>query len=240
MKNFVFDIETGPLGSDALELIMPAFDESEVKIGNIKDPDKIAEKITKARQDHVARFMRNAALSPLTGQVLAIGVADGSIGNLLIDSDEANLISLFFDQFEKSFKPGEARWLGFNIANFDIPFLVRRAWMYGIEVPRHFLSRRYPAGCFTDLLTYWNLTRYPPEHVSLGALAQYFGIGKKETNGAQFAELLRYDPKTARAYLLNDLEITWCLAERLGLIAGNSAPVNSAPVTQPEPEIEFF
>ena len=252
MKNFCFDIETGPLGSDALELIMPPFNEADVKLGLLKDPAKIAEKIEKARTDHVAKFMRNAALSPLTGQILAIGVCGPIISNeikthILIDSNERTLISAFFSFFAESFDRTPAHWIGFNIANFDVPFLVRRAWHHGVAIPEQLLSRRYLNSCFTDIYLLWQLTHYPPEHVSLNALGQFFGLPPKDGDGAEFAELLRYNPKAAIEYLTTDLSITWEIAKRLNVFRRDQprqevrlAPAPTISEPEPEPDIRFY
>jgi hypothetical protein len=249
MYNYCFDIETGPLGSDVLELIMPPFDEADVKLGNVKDPVKIAEKIEKARTDHVTRFMRNAALSPLTGEVLAIGVRGPIISNeikthIIVDVNERTLIGAFFDYFASSFDHDQPHWIGFNIANFDVPFIVRRAWHHAIAVPEQLLSRRFLNSCFTDIYLHWQLTHYPPEYLSLNSLAQFFGLPAKEGNGAQFAELFRYDRKAAIEYLTNDVAITWEIAKRLGLFRRDQprheVQTAAPPILEPEPEIRFY
>lgn len=93
----VFDIETGPeepavvwgrTGMDALPPLPRPFDESEVKVGHLKDPAKIAEKVRISRGlheqaealavlDHPAELMQaidKAALDPMTGRVFAFDV----------------------------------------------------------------------------------------------------------------------------------------------------------------------
>ena len=54
--------------------MLPAFDPAEVKTGNLKDPAKIAEKIAEAEANHRRDYFDKAALDPLTGRVVAIGV----------------------------------------------------------------------------------------------------------------------------------------------------------------------
>ena len=66
-----FDIETGPMPLS--ELIIPPFVASDVKLGNIKNPDLIAEKIQRAEETHVSDYIRGAALDALSGQILCIG-----------------------------------------------------------------------------------------------------------------------------------------------------------------------
>ena len=74
MNTLIFDIETGPLPENELLAMMPAFDPADVKSGNLKDPAKIAEKIAEAEANHRRDFIGRAALDPLTGRVVAIGV----------------------------------------------------------------------------------------------------------------------------------------------------------------------
>jgi hypothetical protein len=65
----IFDIETGPLPLS--ELNIPPFNPADVKLGNVKNPDLIAERIQKAEENHTADFIKNAALDALSGQTLA-------------------------------------------------------------------------------------------------------------------------------------------------------------------------
>ena len=65
MNYTVFDIETGALPLAELEAIMPEFEPSKV----LKDPEKIKADIEAKRAEWIDR----AALSPVSGQVLAIG-----------------------------------------------------------------------------------------------------------------------------------------------------------------------
>lgn len=74
MNTIVFDVETGPLPETELAALMPVFDPAEVKTGNLKDPAKIAEKIAEAEANHRRDFFEKAALDPLTGRVVAIGM----------------------------------------------------------------------------------------------------------------------------------------------------------------------
>src|SRR5690349_25148701 len=96
----VFDIETAACADDQIrqfcpEFVPPAhpgeFDVASVKYGNLKDEAKRAMKRDECRDAHAAavanyaadveakraehweRFKANAALDPLTGQIIAIG-----------------------------------------------------------------------------------------------------------------------------------------------------------------------
>jgi hypothetical protein len=237
MKNYVFDIETIPLPSNQLEALLPAFDPELVKVGNF-GPEKAAEKIEKARAEHLNRFMRRAALSAITGQIAMLGIQEENEPAEIIDGQEADIINYFLNLFETNFDKG-IHFIGFNIANFDLPFLIRRAWFHGLKVPAGIVRNRYLTSFFTDLLQLWNSSEHANEFgVSLNDLAQFFGCGAKTANGAEFGELLRYEPEKARAYLLNDLDITWKIACRMGAIRGpllTNEPAEPAPVNYEEP-----
>lgn len=225
MKNLVFDIETTALDTETLRAIMPVFDPDSVKTGQY-GPDKAAEKIERARLEHFNRFMRRAALSATTGQIAMIGIKSESELQIL-EGDEKTIIQDWLNQFETGIAQG-AHWIGFCIGNFDLPFLVRRAWRYRLRIPYGIVRGRYLTGFFTDLLQLWNGSEYGNQfEVSLDDLAQYFGVGKKTANGADFGELLRYKPEAARAYLENDLEITWKIAEIMGALKG---PLADQPI----------
>jgi RNase_H superfamily len=218
MKNYCFDIETAPLGSEALELIAPPFDPNSVKVGNLGG-QKAAEKIEKGRADHFTKFMRHAALSPVTGSIVAIGVIGPTDEDLTsaIGCSEETLLRFFFDMFTDSIgTAGGAHWIGFNIAAFDVPFIVRRAWHLKVAIPPELVSRRYLSRAFTDLMEVWKLTGGWNDLISLSDLAQFLGLPPKDSKGAQFVELLRYEPEKAAAYLQNDLRLTWGIADRLG------------------------
>ena len=71
---YAFDIETMPDSSKTGSLPEP-----EVKLGNLKDPAKIAEKVAEARAEQVAKM----ALNPLYGRICgAVFVAENTSGEL--------------------------------------------------------------------------------------------------------------------------------------------------------------
>lgn len=220
----VFDIETVPLASDQIDKLCPPFDPEAVKVGNLGQ-EKAQAKIEKLREEHFTRFYRKAALSAVTGQIAMIGIK-GADCETILDGNEKTIITEWLKQLDSD---GSVHWIGFNIASFDIPFLIRRAWFHGLKPDLYGIVRgRYLSGFFTDLMKLWTLTEngelFP---VSLGALAQYFGVGEKLFPDVEFHELLRYKPEQAREYLWNDLKLTWGIAERMGCM---KLPPAAAPV----------
>ena len=254
----VFDIETGPLPEDTLRDIMPPFepppspgefDESTVKLGNLKDEAKIADKISAARvahniavtkheanvaaaeADHWQQFVDEAALSPLTGRILAIGVQlpDGKYIVRHYDGNaryESNLVAFFWRLFNRAIKEREAI-VGHNIKRFDLSFLVRRSWLLGIDVPAEVSSidGRYWHRCFVDTMERWQCGNYREQFAKLNTLAKAFGLsGKLDDGGVSGAEFAKFywgdadQRQLALDYLQRDVEITAGVAQRMGII----------------------
>jgi hypothetical protein len=255
-EGIIFDIETGPLPlADIFKVVppfdpstlkpFPPFDESLVKTGNLKDAAKIAEKIEQARAQHavdavehaksnlaaeglyVGEVLSKAALSPLTGRVLAIGYyhTEGEelevdvVGQLIGDGhpfDEKSIISRFWFNYEAA--PEHCRIVGHNILGFDLPFLIQRSWMLNIEVPRGVMNGRFFAPKFVDTMAVWACGKAGSAGMTkLDTLAKAFGVGMKNGNGAMFAELLEKDRNAAIEYLKNDVAMTYEVARRMGV-----------------------
>lgn len=245
----IFDIETGPLPNDELKALCPPFDDSEfqpsefdessVKLGNLKDPAKRQEKIDEARRQHEERqanlpaireramathledFVSRAALSPSTGCVEAIGIMNGTNNATgIVSGDECDILSAFWSKVEKCSKEGR-KLIGHNIFGFDIPFLIRRSWIHEIDVPMSLLfSGRYPNDrLFVDTMTVWGCGYYR-DSISLDSLAKAFGYNGKPDGitGADFSRLWRgtaEERQQAEAYLINDLQMTAAVARRM-------------------------
>jgi hypothetical protein len=234
MQTIVFDVETGPLAESELSALLPPFDTAEVKTGNLKDPAKIAEKIAEAEANHRRDFIDKAALDPLTGRVIAIGMvlADGhqdyNEGKFIIigHDDEARTLNEFWEAARGDM--GRTNPLiGFNIGNFDLPFLIRRSWKHRIAVPLGIRRGRYWGDQVVDLRDLWQLGDRQARG-SLDSIAKHLGVGAKcvphgpmagkVITGADFAGLWQTDRKSAESYLQNDVELTAKIADVLGVV----------------------
>lgn len=194
---YVFDIETGPINLADRIQFEPRFDPP----GNIKDPAKIEVAIEKKR----AAWLGKAALSPLTGQVLAVGIKHvGHDDEEILLGDEAEILKGFWGIVESHWPMW---WIGHNIHDFDLPFLVRRSWKHNVAVPTPFWKdRRWDTG-FVDTMKLWGCGVYG-DRVSLDNLGKHLGVGQKNGSGKFFSELFESDPEAALAYLRNDLALT--------------------------------
>lgn len=208
----IVDIETGPRPEAELRDIQPEF----AAPSNWKDPEKIAADIARQRTEWLA----DAALSPLTGCVLAIGYSTD--GKVSIDTgDEGALLERFFSLTQSVAQGARGRLCGFAIHSFDLPFICRRALILGVSIPwtlRPTGSTRFywPSWC-TDLREIWAFGEYQPKG-SLDVLCRVMGLGGKTGKGGDFARLYHGTPEQreqALDYLRNELMLTAKLAERL-------------------------
>lgn len=229
----IFDIETAPQDTDKLLALMPPFDPAEVKVGNIKDADKIAAKVADAEIKHRQRFLSEAALQPATGKVACISI--GAITNQGIDlgvvvnfadgspDAEAHEIERFWQMVAQSFNGAYTFFVGHNILDFDLPFLINRSRILGLDIPRHIYTIKggkvYLSDRFIDTRSVWLLGRKPSDNPSsLDYVAKALGVGAKNGSGADFAQLMQTDREAAKEYAANDIRLTTKVAQRLGII----------------------
>jgi uncharacterized protein YprB with RNaseH-like and TPR domain len=203
MRTIIFDCETGGLPEAQILSIIKPFDPATVKHGNIKSVELIANKIEESRASYYADAIERAALSALTGRVLAIGLKEvGGEIRILDSADERALISEFWTIYSNE----PAKFVGFNSLRFDIPFLMRRSWALGMKLP-YLRKGRYWVDALVDMRELWQAGDKQAEG-SLEVIGKSFGLGGKAGDGADFAKLWTTDRPKAIAYLTRDLELT--------------------------------
>ena len=225
MQTIIYDIETGPLPEADLAALLPPFDPADIKTGNLKDPEKIAAKLAEAEANHRRDFFEQAALDPLTGRVVAVGLLQNAEGGMqkaefriIGHDDEVAMLREFWDVTR-----GEMgrinQMIGFNSNAFDLPFLIRRSWKHRVPVPFGIRRGRYWAEQMIDLRDAWQLGDRQARG-SLDVVAKHLGVGAKNGSGADFAKLWQSDRAKAVEYLRNDLELTARVADALGCVTG--------------------
>ena len=225
----IFDIETGA-NPERARALMPPFDENEVKVGNLKDEDKIAAKYMDRRQVHERSWMNGAALRPETGRVLAIGclptrqavdkVAKPPMIFHVHQTNEADVLLSFWDFLVSTQQATGQHFIGFAIFHFDLPFLVIRSRILGVPVPIGLrVGRYYNVTRFVDLQEEWLAGRSRNDtKCGLDYVAKALGVGEKSGSGDHFESLYNSSESEALAYLENDLVLAKGIAQKLGLI----------------------
>jgi hypothetical protein len=221
-NTYIFDIETGPRD---LGTILSFTDLDNLATGNLKDPDKIAAKREEAR----AKAIERAALSAITGEVVAIGWMnpDGTteIWDAITEGEEAILRRFwkFVDpQCRAAYGDPCRVFAGWNIHGFDLPMLMQRSFFHGVKVPEDVINGRYFNRRFVDLMQFFTCGVYG-SFQSLDTVARFLGFEGKCIDGIEgktFANFWRdvehpERREKAREYLTNDLVQTRRVAERL-------------------------
>ena len=219
------------------------FDPSAVKVGNLKDAAKIAAKVDEARKlhddsrrwlhkrreaamnAHVTQFQSKAALDATTGRVLAIGIlhAGSPVDAKAVEvwsGNEAATLEVFWRLVRSSQDIGMSM-VGHNIHGFDLPFLVRRSWLLGVEVPDGVHNGRYWDAIFVDTMRHWQLGGR--DMVGLDPLCKACGHeGKADgMTGADFDKLFHgtgEERQKAIAYLQQDVVATRRLADTMQIL----------------------
>lgn len=208
----LWDIETSPLPPDQLAKVKPAFRAP----GNYKDEAKIAAYVKEKEAD----WLERAALSSITGQVLAIGMSGPGYGPTII-TGEGNQTSRpdeewTIEHFWAGWRLG-GTFVGFNIKGFDLPFLFQRSIILGIKPPTDLFEGRYWSSRFIDLQERWLCFNRSFEGHSMDMVCRALGMAPKGHSGAEFAKLWETDREEAKSYLRGDLERLAVLAEALGV-----------------------
>lgn len=209
-----FDIETGPIKHDLMMPMMPEFDPPQ----NIKDPDKIKAALEEKRQ----KWINNAPLDPMRSYAISIGFkSPGQQSRLILsekeqgdpDGDKESIIE-FLDICKQGFD-GKIQIVGWNIFEFDLPYLLRRAWRYRLDTSHIQLYRnRYWPEYFIDLREVWTFAKYQAPG-NLNDVCRFLGVGEKTGDGADFAQLF-YSDKRSESIVYADMDLV--LTEGVGEI----------------------
>lgn len=247
----IFDIETGPLPDDILASHFTfdapphpgEFDPASVKYGQLKDEAKRAAKLEECQKAHAAAIenyesnvaaardnawqslKNSAALSAFTGQVLAIGIRRGDKAGIFAEPTESETLAKFWKKY-LACRSEQTKLVGCNIFEFDLPFLIRRSWMLGVDIPKavcDFGKWGNFDPLFVDIRQRWQLGQRNGCESSLDAMARALNCGCKTEGigGGDFARLWLGTPEEKQQavnYLLNDLKLTADVATKLGVI----------------------
>lgn len=236
MIDICFDIETGPLPEDELfQKFDPQFEVSAELLKRepmphkgLKDPDKVAANLIEVEEKHKAwemecemnliqqrqDWINQGALRAERGKLLAFGYStDGREVKIIHGHDEKRVLSdvIGLIRLHKN-----DTFCGFNIINFDLPFIRRRCIVNGIRFPFYSRSDKWKPWIIDlyDAMDDWGCRVYG-DRVKLDDLARGLGAGKKNGDGAGFAELYNTNQAAALDYLGNDILITYRVCERM-------------------------
>ncbi len=149
-------------------------------------------------------------LNPIDSKIIAIGLKKkDSEPIVLMGNDEPGLLAEFWKEIGKS-KTLSTKLVGFNIKDFDIPFLVTRSFINNVEIVPFFLKE------IIDIREKLSAYKFGNIRGKLKEFADFLSIDKADMDGAMVAEEY-WKGNTARLaeYLRKDLEITEAVYQRL-------------------------
>jgi 3'-5' exonuclease len=173
-KNIVIiDIETIPSETmpDILEIKAPA---------NYKDPAKILAYQT----ENQLEVYKKQALDSMKGRIIIIGICyqdkisvyemEGLEGQLMVDFE--SIMTNLRDEINET-----PHFVGWNISNFDLPWLWRKAIQYNLPSLRRLIPKDN-RNLYTDLMKVWAADY--KDYVSLSDCADFLGIEHGKDSGA--------------------------------------------------------
>jgi len=218
----ILDIETISLPEAEIRAKLPPFDPNKVKLGVLKDADKIRAKLAEAEANYGNDEVADGALHATTGTLAIVGFRHGEnvIQYHIGDMTEAAIIEASFAEILRCFDKGIIV-SGYFIKGFDLPFLIQRAWILGIKVPQRIFQPfkpRYPWSenlvCLQEVWLAGSGAQFGTR-VSLATVLRELGLLPKSGSGADFGALWASDQKAALQYNADDLACEMRLAERL-------------------------
>ena len=213
----ILDIETIAQPEADIRAKLPPFDADKVPLGVLKDPDKILAKIMEAQANHGNAEVERAALSAETGIVAISGMMDDSAIHQFLHSEE-EIIADTFDKMLQVFSGGGII-SGWNVKGFDLPFLVKRAWLLNVKVSARIFNPfkpRYPwSDSIVDMMDVWKAGQFTEKHTSLNTALRHLGLPEKTGNGSDFGKLWASDKGAALAYNADDINREMKVAKRL-------------------------
>lgn len=181
-----FDIETIP---DQSENALAKARDQVRPPNNIKKQESIDTWMAENQERAALELLAKTSLDGATGHVCTIGWAsnDGEVHVEHAESvgEEQDILTAFFRAVPRS----GCTLVGHNVLGFDIPFLLKRAVILGVELPSDYVFPRDPKpwskGVF-DTMTAWAGAR---DMISMNRLCGYLGIvGKTDFDGSMVAE----------------------------------------------------
>jgi hypothetical protein len=231
------DIETIAAPAEFLKPREPVFNENAPHPKTMKKEETIAawreeQKVKFAEE--LEDWYNHTPLNAVTARVAIIGfkvVVPGGVGKYHIYhagdpisnmnnrcanfTSESELIETGLAFLSRGVGRG-AKIGGFNHTPFDIPLLMRRAWILGVPVPKNLKPKpRFWPDNFVDYLEVWKCGNYREKTGGMGTLAREMGIAEKTGDGGKFGDLWATDRAAAVAYNMADLDVLQEMHERM-------------------------
>jgi len=190
--------------------------------GNIKKPESILAWLEENADTAVDEAVAKTSFDPAAGHICCIGwaIGDGpavaaSMGASL--DNEASVIDEFFESLRADLpaNPGVVRFIGHYISGFDLRFIINRAIVLGVPIPKIIPRDIKPwSQDIFDTMVAWAGAK---GSISQARLAEALGIdgNKSDFDGSQVADAwARGEHGKISEYCRNDVETVRAIHRR--------------------------
>lgn len=150
-------------------------------------------------------------LNPIDSKIIAIGIRYSGKNEAFLSENEKEILEKFWEEWNKIKEISRnAQLCGFNILNFDIPFLITRCLINNVTISPFLLKD------VIDLREKINAYRYGKTRGKLKDYALLLGLNTEDIDGSEIANLcMEKNWDKLKKYLATDLEITDELYKRI-------------------------
>lgn len=155
---------------------------------------------------------RRKLLNPIDSKIVAIGIRHLEKNEIFLSENEKEILERFWELWNKikQIDPNNTQICGFNVLNFDIPFLVVRSLINNVIISPFLLKH------IIDLREKINAYRYGETRGKLKEYALLLGLSIIDIEGSEIANLcMDKNWDKLKGYLVKDLEITDELYKRV-------------------------
>ena len=149
-------------------------------------------------------------LNPIDSRIVAIGIRHDGV-NKTWHGDEKEILTDAWKHWNSiAMNNRFIKIVGFNVANFDLPFMTARSFILGVQIVPFVLKN------VIDIRDKINAYRYGPSRGKLKEFAELLNLPVLDVDGGDVDALWQQkDYETLVKYLENDLEITDAMYQRL-------------------------
>ncbi len=143
-------------------------------------------------------------LNPIDSKIVALGIRYKNKNTIFISNEEKKILESFWNEWKKIKQENQNNLaVGFNIINFDIPFIVTRSFINNVEIVPFMIKS------LVDLKEKINAYRYGKSRGKLSEYGKFLGLEISDIDGSQVAGLWGENKiEEVKKYLDKDLEVT--------------------------------
>ena len=138
-------------------------------------------------------------MNPVDSKIVAIGIRHKGQNLVSMEKSEKDMLRDFWAEWENISKGKDVQVVGFNITNFDLPFITARSFIHDVPISPFMLKN------VIDLRDKINAYRYGPTRGKLSEYAMMMGMPSEEVETINLC--LTKDFDKLKNQLVRDLQL---------------------------------